>query len=129
MRDRGARNASAAVLVANPCVLSTELARGETIHRMRAKTGVPNRRVDRLTLNSDDRQDPGGGETSNKEVDWQPAANQILLGLSGRSGSELDSFRAVISTFGPLPRLHRLPVQAASLRPGPPEKAAGSEGP
>jgi hypothetical protein len=87
-----------------------ELARGETIHRIRAKTGVPNGRVDRLTLNSSDGQElGGGGEAGNKELDWQPAANQVLLGFSGRSGSELDSLRAVIATFGPL---HWEPVEA-----------------
>jgi hypothetical protein len=73
---------SAAVLIANPCVLSTELARGETIHRMRAKTGVHNGRLDRLTLNSDDRQDPGGGETGNKEVDWQPTRSRWVSAVA-----------------------------------------------
>jgi hypothetical protein len=87
-----------------------ELARGETIKRIRAKTGVPNGRVDRLTLNSSDGQElGGGGEAGNKELDWQPAANQVLLGFSGRSGSELDSLRAVIATFAPL---HWEPVEA-----------------
>jgi hypothetical protein len=40
----GPAGTSAAFLVANPCVLSMELARGETIHRIRAKTGIPNGR-------------------------------------------------------------------------------------
>jgi hypothetical protein len=87
--------------------------------------------VDQLTLNSiDSKELGGGGEAGDKELDWQPATNQILLGFSGSSGLELDSIRAVLSTCGPLhwePQVE--PGQEASLRPGPPEKAAGSEGP
>ncbi len=87
--------------------------------------------MDRLTLNSSDSQElGGGGEAGDKELDWQPATDQILLGFSGRSGSDLDSIRGVISTCGPLHREPQVePGQEASLRPGPPEKAAGSEGP
>ena len=95
------------------------------------QNGHSQRTVERLTLNSSDRQElGGGGEAGDKELDWQAASNQILLGFSGRSGSELDSIRAVISTCGPLHWEQQVEAgQEASLRPGPPEKAAGSEGP
>jgi len=80
-----------------------ELGSGVGISRIDAKTGVPNGRVDKLALTSSDGQQiGGGGEAGNKELHWQAAANQVLLGFSGRSKAELDSLCSVIATFSPL---------------------------
>jgi hypothetical protein len=71
--------------------------------RIDAKTGMPNGRVDKLALTSRDGQQlGGGGEAGNKEMHWQAAANQVLLGISGRGKAELDSLWAVIASFSPL---------------------------
>ena len=80
-----------------------ELGTGVSIARIEALTGIPNGRVDQLKLTSSDGQTiDGGGKAGNTPLDWQPAANQVLLGFSGRCKAELDSLRAVIATFGPL---------------------------
>lgn len=80
-----------------------ELGTGVGIARLQGLSGIPNGRVDQLELTtSDGQRRGGGGNKGNKPLDWQPAANQVLLGFYGRSAAELDSLTAVIATFGPL---------------------------
>jgi hypothetical protein len=70
------------------------------IERIEAKTGT---RVDRLTLScSDGLSLGGGGERGNRTLLWERAANEVVLGFSGRAGSELDALQAVVAAFGPL---------------------------
>jgi hypothetical protein len=81
-----------------------ELATGVRLTHLSAQSGIPNGRVDQLLLTTSDGQRLGGGRayTDDTELDWQSAANQVLLGFSGRSKAELDSLWAVIATFAPL---------------------------
>jgi hypothetical protein len=80
-----------------------ELGTGVGIAKLLGLSGIPNGRVDKLEITSSDGQRRGGGgKEGNKSLDWQPAANQILLGFHGRSAAELDSLTAVIATFEPL---------------------------
>lgn len=80
-----------------------ELGTGVGIAHIEANSGVPHGRVDQLWLTSSDGQRiGGGGDKGNEPLDWQPTANQVLLGFSGRSKAELDSLWAIIASFGPL---------------------------
>ena len=77
-----------------------QLGPGVGIERIEAKTGT---RVDRLTLTTTDGQSlGGGGDRGNRTLLWERAANEVVLGFSGRAGSELDALRAVVAVFGPL---------------------------
>ena len=70
------------------------------IERIEAKTGT---RVDRLTLTTTDGQSlGGGGDKGNRKLLWERVANEVVLGSSGRAGSELDALRAVVAVFSPL---------------------------
>jgi len=83
---------------------SIDLGPGVCLERIEARSGVPDGRVDQLWLTSSDGQRLGGGagRGSNRSLDWQPGANQVLLGFQGRSKAELDALQAVIATFEPL---------------------------
>jgi hypothetical protein len=77
-----------------------QLGAGVGIERIEAKTGI---RVDRLILTSSDGQSlGGGGDRGNRTLLWERAANEVVLGFSGRAGSELDALQAVVAAFGPL---------------------------
>ena len=77
-----------------------QLGPGMGIERIEAKTGT---RVDRLTLTTTDGQSlGGGGDKGNRKLLWERAANEVVLGFSGRAGSELDALRAVVAVFSPL---------------------------
>jgi hypothetical protein len=77
-----------------------QLGPGVGIARIEAKTGT---RVDHLTLTTTDGQSlGGGGDKGNRSLLWECASNEVVLGFSGRAGSELDALRAVIAVFGPL---------------------------
>jgi hypothetical protein len=62
-----------------------ELGTGVSIQSIRAKSGIPNGRVDQLELITTDGQRLGGGEGkgSNATLDWQAAPNQVVLGFLG----------------------------------------------
>jgi hypothetical protein len=81
-----------------------ELATGVAITQIHAQSGIPNGRVDQVLFTTSDGQRIGGGRayTDDTELNWQAAANQVLLGFSGRSKAELDSLWALIATFAPL---------------------------
>ncbi len=80
-----------------------QLAAGVSIARIDADTGRPHGRVDRLSLTTTDGQSiGGGGNAGNTEMHWERAANEVVLGFSGRAKAELDALRTVIARFGPL---------------------------
>lgn len=77
-----------------------QLGPGVGIEQIEAKTGT---RVDRLTLTTTDGQSLGGGGVAgNRPLRWERGAKEVVLGFSGRAGSELDGLRAVVAVFGPL---------------------------
>jgi hypothetical protein len=77
-----------------------QLGPGVGIERIEAKTGT---RVDRLTITTTDGQSlGGGGDKGNRNLLWERAAKEVVLGFSGRAGSELDALRAVVAIFGPV---------------------------
>jgi hypothetical protein len=58
--------------------------------------------VDLAITTTDGQSLGGGGDKGNRNLLWERAAKEVVLGFSGRAGSELDALRAVVAIFGPV---------------------------